>query len=256
MVGRTMKRLFYILVMIALLPGVNPILAQEVDFLSDDFYEEDAEEFEVNDPIEPFNRTMFDFNDAAYTWVVEPVATGYSNILPWEFRDCIWNFFHNLQEPVRVINCTLQGRFEEAGHALARFLINSTCGIFGLADPAEHEFNIDLVNASLGETLATWGVGDGFYLVVPLFGSTTLRDFSGDLVDAFAMTPYYIWNDNYMITAAIYTTKEVNRASLHLGEYEALKELSFDPYVALRNGYFQYRKKIRDHSEFKQDLPR
>ncbi len=218
----------------------------DVDFLSDEFYEQEPETISVYDPLEPMNRAIFTFNDRAYFWILKPVATGYAYVLPWEVRGCVSNFFNNLQEPVRFVNCLLQARFSDAGRVLARFLINSTGGVFGLADPATRDLDIPPVEASLGETLGRWGVGDGFYLVMPLFGSTTLRDFSGTVVDALAMTPYYSWSDDFLVNSGIYAEKEVNKISLHLGEYEDLKELSFDPYVSLRNAYFQYRRRMRD----------
>ncbi len=235
------------LALVSLQPGA--VLAAEegdVDFLSDAFYDEEPEAISVYDPLEPVNRAIFTFNDRAYFWVLKPVATGYAYVLPWEVRGCVSNFFNNLLEPVRFVNCLLQARFADAGQVLARFLINSTGGVFGLADPATRELDIPPVEASLGETLGRWGVGDGFYLVIPLFGSTTLRDFTGTVVDALAMTPYYAWSDDFAVNAGIYVEKELNKISLHLGEYEDLKELSFDPYVSLRNAYFQYRKRVRD----------
>ncbi len=218
-----------------------------VDFLSDDFYEDEPETIEVGDPLEPMNRAIFSFNDLTYTWVFDPVARGYAGVLPEDVRNSVWYFFNNLQEPVRFINALLQGRFRDAGRLLARFLVNSTIGVFGLTDPAAQELELPPIEASLGETLATWGIGDGFYLVVPFFGSSTLRDFSGTVVDGLMLTPYYTWADSFEEIATIYVGKEVNKASLHLGEYEELKKLTFDPYIALRNGYFQYRKKLRDH---------
>ncbi|HFQ90762.1 MAG TPA: VacJ family lipoprotein [Desulfobulbus sp.] len=218
----------------------------DVDFLSDAYYDEEPETISVYDPLEPMNRAIFTFNDRAYFWVLKPVATGYAHVLPWEVRGCVSNFFNNLQEPVRFVNCLLQARFSDAGRVLARFLINSTGGVFGLADPATRDLDIPPVDASLGQTLGRWGIGDGFYLVMPLFGSTTLRDFSGTVVDALAMTPYYSWSDDFVVNAGIYAEKEVNKISLHLGEYEDLKELSFDPYISLRNAYFQHRMRLRD----------
>ncbi len=219
-----------------------------VDFLNDDFYLDEPASVEVDDPLESFNRAMFEFNDVTYTYVFNPVAEGSSAVVPYDIRGVVWNFFRNLEEPVRFVNCLLQGRFSDAGTVLVRFLVNTTGGVAGLGDPAGRELGFERVEATLGETLATWGVGDGFYLVVPLYGSTTLRDFTGTVVDGLAMTPYYTFTDDFGVLAAIYLGKETNKLSLHLGEYEELKKISFDPYIALRNGYFQYRKKLRDHS--------
>jgi len=219
-----------------------------VDFLSDASYEQPTVDVKVADPIEPFNRAMFAVNDKFYIWMLEPVATGYSKVLPASIRECIGNFFYNLSEPVRSANCLLQGRFRDAGRTLGRFVINSIFGVFGLADPAGDEFSIAPVYASFGETLSVWGIGDGFYLVVPLVGPSTLRDFSGVVVDGVAATTYMPWNDDTLTTTTVQGIRTVNRASLHLGEYEEIKSLSFDAYVAFRNGYYQMRSKQYDHS--------
>jgi len=217
------------------------------DFLNDESYEDKAS-VNVADPIEPVNRAVFTFNDKVYTWVLNPVATGYSKVLPADIRGCIGNFFYNLGEPVRSVNCLLQGRFRDSGRALSRFALNTTCGVFGLADPASREFAIAPVRATFGETFGVWGVGDGFYLVAPLLGPSTLRDFTGSVVDAYAMAAYYPWGDDEISPAVLFGVNTVNRTSLHLGEYEDLKSMSFDPYVAFRNGYFQMRNKARNHS--------
>jgi phospholipid-binding lipoprotein MlaA len=220
----------------------------EIDYLSDDFYEDDPDISEYDlDRLETMNRAVFAFNDKMYTWVLEPVATAYSYVLPFDIRLCIYNFFRNLEEPVRLVNTLLQGRFADAGNVLVRFLVNSTCGIYGLADAADRVFDYPPVEATLGETLATWGVGDGSYLVVPLFGPSTIRDFTGTVVDGFGLTPYYTWTDDLYVISSIYFGKETNKLSMRLGEYEELKKVFFDPYVAFRNAYYQYRRKLRDH---------
>jgi len=223
-------------------------LAQAADFLSDESYEDQAESLRVADPIEPFNRAVFTLNDKVYIWVLEPVATGYSKVLPADIRSCIGNFFYNLGEPVRSVNCLLQGRVRDSGLVLGRFVINSIGGVFGLTDPASNEFKIAPVSAKLGETLAVWGLGDGFYLVVPFIGSSTLRDFTGTVVDGMAMATYSPWNDDGQTSATVQGAKTVNHTSLHLGEYVEIKSMSFDSYVAFRNGYYQMRSKQYDHS--------
>lgn len=218
---------------------------EPVDFLSDDFYSDEAEREVFNDPLESVNRLMFTFNDTMYIWVLEPVATFYSHAIPADLRGCINNFFRNLQEPVRFVNTLLQGRVADSGKVLARFIINSTLGVFGLGEAAGSEFGMEPVEASMGQTLETWGIGDGFYLVVPLYGASTLREMTGTVVDAFEMTPYYSWSDDLLVNGAIYVGKETNNLSLRLGEYEEWKKLLFDPYVSFRNAYFQYRRRTR-----------
>ncbi|MDD2466917.1 MAG: VacJ family lipoprotein, partial [Desulfobulbus sp.] len=168
--------------------------------------------------------------------------------LPGDIRGCVGNFFSNLGEPVRAANCLLQGRFRDSGLTLSRFLLNSVFGVFGLADPASHEFAIAPVSATFGGTLAVWGIGDGFYVVVPFFGPSTARDFTGLAVDTVARTTYYPWRDDNETLIFLAATEKVNFTSLHLGEYQEMKSLSFDPYIAFRNGYFQMRNKKRSQN--------
>lgn len=238
---RSVSQLLAALVVLDLLWGQ---VGQTADLLSDDSYQ--TEEIQaVADPIEPFNRAVFTFNDKFYLWVMDPVATGYSKVLPRDIRGCVDNFFSNLAEPVRSANCLLQGRFRDSGLVLSRFAINSVFGVFGLADPAGHEFEIAPVYASFGQTLSVWGIGDGFYLVAPLLGPSTARDFTGTMVDSFAKSTYSPWRNDDIAPVAMTAADKVNVTSLHLGEYQDLKSLSFDPYVAFRNGYFQMRTKQR-----------
>ena len=215
------------------------------DFLSDESYEDQVTSG-VPDPIEPFNRAVFTFNDKAFIWVLNPVATGYSKVLPSDIRGCIGNFFYNLGEPVRSANCLLQGRFQDSGRAISRFIINTIGGVFGLADAASETFEIARVKATFGQTFSVWGIGDGFYLVVPLLGSSTLRDFSGDVVETLVTTSYYPWNDDIVTSVTVFGIQDVNYISLHLGVYEDIKTMSFDPYIAFRNAYFQSRNKSSD----------
>lgn len=221
--------------------------ARADDFLDDTSYDDQSVAVKTPDPIEPFNRAMFTFNDKVYVWVLDPVATGYSKVLPADIRGCIGNFFYNLGEPVRSANFLLQGRFGESGLTLSRFTINSIGGVFGLADAAADEFKIPRKRATFGQTLSVWGAGDGFYLVVPLLGPSTLRDFSGKMVEAVATSAYYPWNDDVETSVSVFSGQVVNDTSLHLGVYEDVKSMSFDPYVAFRNAYFQSRSKGGDN---------
>lgn len=236
----------------ACLAAPGPVFAAGADFLSDEFYLDDEGAAEIYDPFELLNRGIFNFNDKMYIWVMEPVASVYSHVVPFDLRGCIHNFFWNLAEPVRFINTVLQGRFTDAGHVLLRFALNSTVGVYGLGDPAAREFALPQVRATLGGTFAKWGLGDGFYMVVPLHGPSTLRDFTGTVIDGLGMTPYYTWNDDLFVQGAIYVGKETNSLSMHLGEYEKLKNLLFDPYLSFRNGYMQLR---REKIEFRTSDP-
>lgn len=245
-----MSRIFFSLATCLLLfASFDAAKAEESDFLDDAFYEETtSDQAAAADPFEPFNRAVFTFNDSAYTWVMEPVASTYGETVPQDVRKAADNFCYNLQEPIRFVNTLLQLRFRDAGTVLIRFAVNTVGGVAGLADVAGTEFGFKPVEAGLGETLETWGVGDGFYLVVPFLGSSTLREFTGTVVDGLAMTPYYFLADTWKEGSVIYLGRRVNYLSLHLGEYETASQISVDPYAAFRSGYFQYRTQARKHS--------
>ncbi|MBU4033587.1 MAG: VacJ family lipoprotein, partial [Proteobacteria bacterium] len=93
----------------------------------------------ASDPLEPVNRVFFHFNDKLYFWVVKPAAQGYSYFIAEDVRMCVRSFFKNLLAPVRIVNNLLQGKVANTGVETARFVINSTLGIVGLADPAKNE---------------------------------------------------------------------------------------------------------------------
>lgn len=243
-----MKRIFHaVLVSLFFLGHCSLLYAadDEIDFLDDAFYEESSEENAVNDPFEQMNRAVFTFNDYAFTWILNPLATEYSKLLPSDIRGAVANVFYNLQEPMRFVNSLLQVRFSDAGTLFARFAINSIGGVGGLGDPAA-ELGFAKTEATFCQTLDGWGVPDGIFLMVPVMGPTTLRDISGKIVDRFSLVPiYYNWAAGWEESVGIYIGKEMNTLSLHLGEYEAMKEMSFDPYLAVRDGFYQYRRQSR-----------
>ena len=213
-----------------------------VEWLSDDDYNEDEtlENGEIYDPLEPVNRVFFEFNDKLYFWVLKPVSTGYAEVLPEDIRYCIGNFFSNLASPVRLVNNLLQGDFEGAGTVLSRFAINTTVGVFGFGDPAGREFDIAPRPADFGQTLGKYGIGDGFYICWPVFGPSSLRDTAGLLGDMYVQPISHVdieaW-ENGLYNA----TERVNSLSMNPGQYEKLLKYSFDPYVATRQLYYEYR---------------
>jgi len=196
----------------------------------------------ISDPLEPFNRAMFHFNDKMYFWVLKPVAQGYNKIVPEPARVGVDNFFSNLRFPVRFINCLLQVDFGCAGRELGRFAVNTIWGVGGLLDPASSK-NLDIPegNADLDQTLGLYGLGPGFYIVWPILGPSSARDTTRIVGDFFLypvsyIRPWYDW-------LAVRAYEEVNETSLRIGEYESLKEAAIDPYVALRDAFAQYRQK-------------
>ena len=199
----------------------------------------------VADPIEPFNRVMYHFNDKFYFWVLKPVTQGYKYVVPAALRLSVKNFFDNLIMPVRLVNCVLQGKFNSAGNEMTRFVINSTAGMLGFADPADNYPQLKAKDEDLGQTLGAYGIGNGFYIVWPLVGPSTLRDTVGLTGDQFLNPVAYVQPAEaaFGITAL----KKVNHTSFHIGDYESLKESAIDPYSAIRDAYIQSRaKKIRE----------
>jgi phospholipid-binding lipoprotein MlaA len=215
------------------------------EFDSDDFdllEEEYAEQMvEVPDPLEPFNRVMFNVNDTLYYWIVKPGSEIYAGVIPEPARIGIFNFFSNLTTPARLVNCLLQGKGEGAETELRRFAINTTCGILGFGDPALDHYGLEPVEEDLGQTLAVHGFDDGFYLVLPFLGPSNARDSIGRLGDWFLNPVSYVepTEASYGITAVRFT----NSSSLRIGEYESFKSMNIEPYIAMRRSYAQYRAK-------------
>ncbi len=216
------------------------------DFLDDDYDDFDDTEGgsdPIYDPLEPLNRVFFEFNDKLYFWVLKPVKTGYSYVVPEELRQCVGNFFNNLAAPIRLINNILQGRFKDAGVVLSRFLINSTVGVYGFGDVAMEEFDIRPRHADFGQTLGVYGMGEGVYVHWPVFGPSNLRDSVGLVGDSLANPAFHI--DMTTVEGTLYySANKVNRMSVTPNLYEEMKKYSLDPYIAARQAFYDYRRNI------------
>ena len=201
---------------------------------SDWLFEDDAPDPADRDPLEPFNRGVFGFNEAVYGWVFDPVASVYQYVVPGPGRRAVRRFFSNLSEPVTVVNDLLRFRPLQAGSSGARFLINTTAGVGGLFDPAA-AWGIEHHTSGFGGTLAVYRVPSGPYLVMPIMGPSTARDAVGGLVDGvmrpdtwlLAATPRLI-----MAAGSGFTTYDIERERL-----DALRTTSVDFYAALRSAY-------------------
>ncbi len=198
---------------------------------------ESAEEA-VPDPLEPLNRVFFEFNDKLYFWVLKPVATGYKTVVPEEARLCVRNFFQNLSFPVRFVNNLFQGKLFGAFEETCGFLVNSTVGLGGLADIAS-VVELKRHEEDLGQTLAVYGSGPAFFINWPFLGPSTLRDTIGLVGDGFLDPLSYL--GDYWYAPGARGLNIVNEASLKIGDYESLKKAALDPYVALRDAYYQNR---------------
>jgi phospholipid-binding lipoprotein MlaA len=212
-----------------------------------DYREEEAEEKAVTvpDPLEPFNRAMFQFNDKLYFWVLKPVARQYSKVVPEGGRISVRNFLYNLAAPIRLVNCVLQADFNRAALEVSRFAVNTLIGLGGLFDPASSkEMNLVKQDKDLGQTLGVWGVRPGVFLVWPFLGPSTLRDTVGMVGDLFMVNPLHFYSpSSWYVAAGIKGSQKINDTSLKIGDYEYVKEEAIDPYLASRDAYLQVRQR-------------
>ena len=212
--------------------------------LDDDFFDDEFEEEpdQIADPLSMWNRAMFHFNDKLYFWVLKPLASGYKAVTPDVFRTGVKNFFRNLTTPIRLANCVLQGKREAFGIELTRFVMNTTVGVLGLGSPADNDPRLIRPDEEdFGQTLGKYGIGNGFYIVWPVIGSSTLRDTVGRVGDWFLNPINYI--DPKEASWAVWGFDKVNQTSYRIGDYESLKKAAIDPYIALRDVYIQFRTK-------------
>lgn len=216
---------------------------EEENLLDDDWAETDTTQggdiYQVADPIEPFNRVMFQFNDKLYTWLLRPVALGYRKVTPRILRTGFQNFFTNIGAPIRFANCLFQGKGQAAGAEFGKFLFNSTYGVLGFGDLFSDYPEMNPDPEDLGQSLATYGIGDGFYLVLPIFGPRTARDALGLAGDYWLNPITYV--DPWQASAAIKSFDRVNYLTFRIEDLDSVKKAAFDPYEATRNFYIQSR---------------
>ncbi len=193
----------------------------------------------IHDPLEKINRAFFYFNDKLYFWFFKPVARGYGYIFPQSVRIGVRNFFDNLGFPIRFVNCVLQGKLEGAGREATRFMVNTTGGLVGFIDVAREKMGIDEQDEDFGQTLGFYGLGPGFYINWPVVGPSSLTDTVGIIGDIYTQPLNYVIEFKYNVGIRAYDI--VNSTSLTIGEYEDLKRAALDPYVAMRDAYYQYR---------------
>ena len=199
---------------------------------------------EVSDPVEPVNRGIFYVNDKLYRWVLKPVAKGYKYVVPDPVRVSVRNFFLNLGTPIRAVNALLQWKFGDTGTELARFGINSTIGMAGLFDAAK-EFHLTRKDEDTGQTLGVYGLGPGFYLVLPILGPSDARDAVGLVGDTYLDPLTYLLSFEWSLGAQF--VRSQTDLTFRINEYEELTDAAVDPYAAVKDFYLQYRaKKIKE----------
>lgn len=215
-------------------------MAEDDEEYGDDYPEEDEVVVEIPDPLEPWNMLMYQFNDRLYFWVLKPVSQGYGYVIPVVIRKGISNFFANLESPLQFINCLLQGKGTEAEATFARFLVNTTIGFLGFGDPAGDFPKLQKADEDLGQTFGYWGIGTGWYFILPVLGPSTIRDSAGIAGDMFLKPTHYI--HAIELSIGLQTFETINTTSFRIGDYETIKDAALDPYEAIRDGYLQLRK--------------
>jgi len=242
------------------LPSEAPVHDAPSEEPLDPFSKPGEEGIEEYDPWEPLNTKFFEFNRQLDRWVLKPVAKGYNFIVPNVVQVGVSNFFYNVRVTPRFMNNLFQGKFKGAGIEAGRFLINTTAGVGGFFDVAQH-FQLTTPEEDTGQTLGFYGVKPGPYIMVPLLGPYSARDLVGYVGDI-ALNPVY-WlmfpiieidaipsvvphanrTTSSLILLTARGTEIVNDRSLNLEKFQGVEESTLDLYAAVRNAYLQKRAK-------------
>lgn len=190
---------------------------------------------EVNDPWEPMNRRIFAFNETLDKYILRPTAQGYRFVMPDPAESGVSNFISNIYEFNSIFNSLLQGRPGNAAQSAGRFLVNSTVGLAGLLDVAT-PMGIEHSPADFDQTLYTWGVAPGPFLMLPLFGPHTVRSTAGYFVDTYTSIPAF-WSDEEY--AYLFWTVEAIDIRARLLKADDL--VTGDRYIFIRNAYLERR---------------
>jgi len=198
-------------------------------------------ERDPRDPFEPLNRGIYRFNDTVDQAIARPVARGYVRVVPVEIRDRVRNFFGNIGDVFIGVNNFLQGKFEDGVSDWARVAFNSTVGLLGIHDIAT-DMGYEKHNEDFGQTFGRWGARPGPYLILPILGSSTVRDGIGTGIDLYVdplteVRPYHL---EYGLVGLRLTQ---TRADL-LDASRILEEAALDKYIFQRDAYLQRRRSL------------
>lgn len=193
-----------------------------------------------NDPLEPFNRSMWSFNERLDEYVLKPVATTYKEVVPTLARRGVNNFFSNLQDGWTFVNAVLQLKPQEAVESLLRFEVNTIFGIAGLIDVAT-ELNIERHKEDFGRTLGRWGVPSGPYLVLPFFGPSTVRDLASISINSIVDPVLHMQPNS--VRNSLYFGRLVDVRARLLGATSVLDEAALDKYSFTRDVFLQVRRR-------------
>jgi phospholipid-binding lipoprotein MlaA len=193
------------------------------------------------DPIEGFNRAMFAFNEGLDTLVIKPVATGYDAVLPSPIQLGVSNVFGNISDFFIGVNNLLQGKMSDGLGDFGRVAINSTIGLLGVFDLAS-EMGIEKHNEDFGQTFGRWGVGDGAYVVLPVFGPRTVRDTFGLVLDV--KTDPVSNVDHVSTRNATQALRLISDRADRLSADRVIDEAALDKYSYIRGAYLQRRRNL------------
>lgn len=228
-----------------------PFAASRTDFLSQKYtyvmidfqarlfnpitYKEMEEDTNIDDSIEGFNRVMDGMNYGLVMYVFRPVAVFYASVCPRFMMDGFSNLTDNLEFLVRCFSCMLQGRFGDSGVEFLRFLSNTVFGVAGFFEVAEPWFGLKRKDEDFGQAFASWGMGPGCYLVLPVQGPTSARDAFGLIFD-------YAFDPKSYIYGAQWFAKINNGSDMFIYDYEKINESNKDSYEFIKNMWVYYRK--------------
>ena len=195
------------------------------------------------DRFERANRSVYAFNRALDHAVLRPVARAYVKVTPRPVRRCVANFLSNIDYPITIVNDALQGKVHDSLSDIGRFGINTVVGVGGLFDPASH-WGFEKHDEDFGQTLGKWGVQSGPYLMLPIFGPSTVRDAPAKVVDHYSTPRAYLLNTNADLGVSVVGAVD-KRAGLL--DTDAMIDSAYDPYAFLRNAWLQRREyQVRD----------
>jgi phospholipid-binding lipoprotein MlaA len=235
-----------------LVTGLSACATAPQDPVEREIYEE------ANDPAQPLNEAIFEFNLALDKAIIRPIAYVFDAVFPTLVKDSVRNFVRHLRTPVILANNLMQGEVEHAGDTLGRFIFNTVAGLGGVFDPAG-EAGIAFKDEDFGQTLAIWGIEEGPYMMLPFLGPSNGRDLTGFVVDA-GLDPL-LWagynsersvvENNVVIRSA---AQIIDGRSRNVEQLEDLEETSLDFYATLRSLYRQQRNDLIHNGEA-DDLP-
>ena len=191
------------------------------------------------DPLEPFNRKVYAFNQGLDKAVIKPVAKGYVAVVPQLARRGVTNVFNNLGVAITALNDALQLKGTKVPVDFARFTTNIIFGLGGLIDVAT-ELKIENRREDFGQTLGYWVMAIGPYLVLPLFGSSSTRDAPARAVD-FVASPFFYWNPDAQVRWGLFALDIVDIRANLLDAEKFLDTAAIDRYSFLRDSYLQRR---------------